>query len=71
MFNIREGFTRKDDNLLYRVKKIPAFGKYMSEERCAIHDYDAMLEEYYLTRGWDQKTGIPTDKKLKELCLSW
>ena len=71
MFNIREGFTRKDDNLLYRVKKIPAFGKYMSEERCAIHDYDAMLEEYYLTRGWDQKTGIPTDKKLKELGLSW
>jgi len=71
MFNVREGFTRKDDYLFNRVRKIPAFGKYRSETRCAIHNYEGMLDEYYLARGWNLETGIPTDEKLEELGLAW
>jgi len=26
-----------------------------------------MLDEYYVLRGWDLKTGVPPDSKLKEL----
>jgi aldehyde:ferredoxin oxidoreductase len=66
LFNIREGFTRKDDYLPQRVLHVPAFGNYSRTEDCAIKDYDAMLDEYYLARGWGSN-GIPSASKLKEL----
>jgi len=69
MFNIREGFSRKDDVIPERVKMKPAFGMYADEERCAIKDFDGMLEEYYEARGWDIKTGKPSSEKLRELGL--
>jgi aldehyde:ferredoxin oxidoreductase len=28
-----------------------------------------MLDEYYLERGWEVETGIPTSKTLKDLKL--
>lgn len=37
-------------------------------ERLATFPLDAMLQEYYAFRGWDNK-GVPTGKKLKELGL--
>ena len=70
MFDIREGISRKDDELPQRVKNIPEFGKYASVPECAIKDYELMLEEYYEARGWD-KNGIPTSEKLNELGLGW
>jgi aldehyde:ferredoxin oxidoreductase len=64
---MREGFTSADDQLPERVKAVPAFGKYQAEPACAIQDYDTMLREYYVARGWDPETGVPTEATLKRL----
>jgi len=69
LFNMREGFGRNDDLLPERVRKIPSFGIYKDEQRCAIKDYDGMLNEYYEARGWDLITGKPSKDKLRELGL--
>jgi len=65
-FNIREGFGRKDDSLPQRIlteelQKGPAEGQRVRKQ-------DAFLDQYYDLRGWD-RSGIPTEKKLKELGL--
>jgi len=69
LFNMREGFRREDDLLPERMKQKPAFGFYKNEGRCAIKDFEGMLDEYYTARGWDTETGIPTKEKLLELEL--
>lgn len=69
LFNIREGFTRKDDHLPWKVMNVPvpdegpAKGQYIRQE-----ELDLMLDDYYEVRGWT-KDGIPTIEKLKELGL--
>ncbi len=65
MFNIREGLQRKDDRLPERAAQQPAFGFYENETRCAIRDFDSMLDEYYEAREWDSKTGEPSKEKLE------
>jgi aldehyde:ferredoxin oxidoreductase len=70
MFDVREGVSRKDDELPARVKEVPKFGKYAEVPECAIKNYELMLEEYYEARGWD-KNGIPKTEKLDELGLGW
>jgi len=70
MFNVREGITSKDDQLPARVRAVPSFGKYATEPAVEVRDLEGMLKEYYLERGWDPTTGIPTEKKLEELGLS-
>jgi aldehyde:ferredoxin oxidoreductase len=70
LFNLREGFTAADDQLPERVKAVPAFGKYQAEPACAIQDYDSMLREYYVARGWDPHTGVPTSATLKRLGIA-
>jgi aldehyde:ferredoxin oxidoreductase len=69
LFNMREGIAPIDDQIPLRIKSMPEFGKYAEEKDCVIHDYESMLKEYYLARGWDQVTGIPTPEKLTELGL--
>jgi aldehyde:ferredoxin oxidoreductase len=69
MFNMREGLTREDDHLPERVAGQPDSGFYENEARCAISDFDSMLDEYYEARDWDLKTGIPSKEKLKQLGL--
>ena len=69
LFNMREGFGRNDDLIPERVRKIPSFGIYKDEQRCAIKDYEGMLDEYYEARGWDLTTGKPSEAKLRELGL--
>jgi aldehyde:ferredoxin oxidoreductase len=65
-FNVREGFTRKDDMFPERFLKEP-----MPEgnSKGQIFEMEPMLDEYYKTRGWDLKTGIPKREKLEELGL--
>ncbi len=68
IFNTREGLTRKDDYLPYRVMHNPisnglSKGHYVKEE-----ELQSMLDEYYLVRGWS-KGGVPTKMKLFELGL--
>jgi aldehyde:ferredoxin oxidoreductase len=66
LFNIGEGFTRKDDTFPKRlmteaIKAGASKGQLISQA-----DLDTMLNEYYAVRGWD-KGGNPTPAKLKEL----
>ncbi len=59
MFNIRAGFSRKDDTLPER------FFESGGIERM---EFEKALDEYYLLRGWDE-FGEPTEEKLRELGL--
>lgn len=66
-FNVREGFTKKDDILPERLYELastkgPSRGQVVDREA-----FEKMLDEYYQMVGWDKSTGIPTDKKLAEL----
>jgi len=66
-FNVREGLTRKDDTLPWRlmnepVSKGPAKGLINSKV-----ELDAMLDRYYELHGWDKTTGIPTSETLTNL----
>jgi aldehyde:ferredoxin oxidoreductase len=62
LFNIREGFGKKDDTLPPRFSTpLPEGGS-----RKRIAQIDVMLPEYYSLRGWD-KEGTPTDRLLKSL----
>ena len=67
LFNVREGFTRKDDTLPERLfaeasSRGPSDGQVMDKD-----SFEKMLDEYYQIVGWDNLTGIPKKKKLKEL----
>ncbi len=68
LFNIREGLSRKDDYLPYRVTHDPiqngvSKGSYVKEE-----ELQNMLDQYYLVRGWS-KDGMPTKMQLFKLGL--
>jgi aldehyde:ferredoxin oxidoreductase len=69
LYNIREGFTRKDDTLPAKVMSTPipedtvSKGSYITQE-----ELDFMLDDYYETRGWTNE-GVPTKETLKELGL--
>ena len=65
LFNMREGFDRKQDRLPERLLKEP-FKSGPSAGK--VVELDKMLDEYYEYRGWD-KNGKPYDWKLKELGL--
>jgi aldehyde:ferredoxin oxidoreductase len=70
-FNVKAGFTRADDTLPKRLMTDPlkegaAKGHVISQD-----DLNTMLDEYYIARGWDVKTGLPTKEKLVELGLAY
>lgn len=69
LFNIREGFERKDDTLPKRfmteaLPSGPQQGRVIPQE-----DLDTLLDEYYPLRGWDA-TGKPTPETLGRLGLN-
>jgi len=70
LFNLREGFSRKDDNLPERFFKEPtpiglpiARNKKIDKEK-----FDKMLDEYYALHKWDNN-GVPKKETLKKLSL--
>ncbi|MFX1510608.1 MAG: aldehyde ferredoxin oxidoreductase family protein [Promethearchaeota archaeon] len=65
LFNLREGFTAKDDSLPPRFfSPLPEGGS-----RNRIVHLEEMLPEYYKLRGWNNQ-GIPTDSQKKQLNLA-
>lgn len=67
-FNVREGWTRKDDSLPPRVLKDPipagaSKGSFVTPE-----EFKLLLEDYYDARGWT-KNGLQPKLKLIELGL--
>jgi aldehyde:ferredoxin oxidoreductase len=68
-FNVREGFSRKDDTMPDRMETEPlpsgkTQGKFVSREA-----FEKMLSEYYELWGWDEQ-GRPTKKTLEDAGLS-
>jgi aldehyde:ferredoxin oxidoreductase len=67
LINIREGLSRKDDTLPWKVMNMPipdegpVKGAFVSQE-----ELDLLLDDYYDSRGWTLE-GVPTPAKLKEL----
>ena len=67
LINIREGLSRKDDTLPWKVMNMPipdegpVKGAFVSQE-----ELDLLLDDYYDSRGWTLE-GVPTTEKLKEL----
>lgn len=70
MFNLREGFSRKDDTLPARLMTEPLKFGLSKGEKISQEDLDFMLDEYYAARGWT-KDGTPTPEKLAELQLDF
>ncbi|MBA7716242.1 hypothetical protein ES703_125310 [subsurface metagenome] len=66
MFNVREGITRKDDQLPKRFSEPMPDGP----GKGAFVTLDPMLDEYYELRGWDEN-GIPTKETLNRLNLDF
>ena len=67
LINIREGLSRKDDTLPWKVMNMPipdegpVKGAVVTQE-----ELDLLLDDYYESRGWTLD-GVPTTAKLKEL----
>jgi aldehyde:ferredoxin oxidoreductase len=69
ILNLKAGFTKADDDIPARLKKDP-LKKGSNEGRVlSADDFEAMLQIYYRTRGWDDK-GVPTSEKLKALGIA-
>ena len=69
LFNVREGFGRKDDTLPYRtlfepLPDGPGKGQCIGEA-----NLNRMINEYYACRGWDSN-GVPTAATLKKYDLA-
>ncbi|MBW2114956.1 MAG: hypothetical protein JRH04_08925 [Deltaproteobacteria bacterium] len=64
-FNVREGFSRKDDSLPKRMFSEPLRNAGPSTGQ-VVKDLDKLLDEYYEALGYT-KEGVPTIEKLKEL----
>ena len=69
VINNRLGLTRENDRLPKTFLR--PFEDDESGNSGYVPDFEAMLESYYLVRGWDPNTGIPTEEKLETLGLNW
>jgi len=67
LINIREGLSRKDDTLPWKVLNLPipddgpVKGAYVTQD-----ELNLLLDDYYQSRGWNSN-GVPTKAKLEEL----
>ncbi len=65
LYNLREGFTNKDDTLPIRLMEEPLKS---GAAKGRVVNLAPQLEEYYRYRSWDSN-GIPKKEKLKQLGL--
>jgi aldehyde:ferredoxin oxidoreductase len=66
-FNLREGFTVRDDWLPERMfNPLPPKNYRLDKD-----EFSKAIRIYYEMMGWDSDTGIPTRTKLEELEIGW
>lgn len=69
IFNVKAGFTAKDDSLPARfftpLRKGPYEGKKVPK-----NEFERLVSSYYRMMGWDEQ-GIPSKRKLAELDIDW
>lgn len=70
IFNLREGFTSKDDTLPDRLFQ-PMEGGTLKGKKIDKEQFSKAIETYYQMMGWDPETGVPKKEKLAELDLDW
>jgi aldehyde:ferredoxin oxidoreductase len=68
LFNAREGVSRSQDVLPWRVMHEPIPDGPSAGMYCPPEELDAMLDDYYRIRGWD-RDGRPTPERLAALGL--
>jgi len=66
LFNLKAGFTSKDDQLPERMTSLPIK---TGPSKGELSHVPEMLPEYYQLRGWDAK-GVPTKERLNDLQLT-
>jgi aldehyde:ferredoxin oxidoreductase len=66
--NAREGASRKDDTLPWRLmhEDVPTRPGEMNSPE----ELDLMLDQYYELHGWDKETGLPSPSTLQALGLN-
>jgi aldehyde:ferredoxin oxidoreductase len=69
VINNRLGLTKENDRLPKALLR--PFEDDESGNSAYVPDFEAMLESYYLVRGWDPNTGFPAEEKLETLGLNW
>jgi aldehyde:ferredoxin oxidoreductase len=69
-FNVREGFTEKDDWLPDRFFH-PKTSDGASLDAIDPHKLQKAKHMYYRIMGWDERTGVPMLGKLEELGIPW
>lgn len=69
IFNLREGFSSKDDTLPERIFE-PLEGGALQGKRIDREEFEKALKTYYRMMGWDEE-GVPLESKLEELDLQW
>ncbi len=68
LFNLRLGLRRSDDVLPRRFLEEPLPE---GPTKGSVYDvFEPLLNAYYKSRGWNEGTGIPTEKTLKRLKLN-
>ena len=70
VFNLREGFTEKNDWLPERFFHPQTSGP-LSKTAVDPTELERAKHTYYRVMGWDEDTGIPLKGKLEELGISW
>ncbi len=69
-FNMREGLSRKDDRLPYRIMNDPVESGPQKGFVNSEAELDGMLDEYFKLHQWDVATGRPTRATLVKLDLA-
>jgi aldehyde:ferredoxin oxidoreductase len=69
VFNIREGFRRKDDKLPDKLFE-PLKKQHMEDARINRQEFENAIDLYYEMMNWDEE-GRPRKARLHELDISW
>jgi len=67
MYNVKCGIDRSDDTIPERILKQP---RTEGGAKGNLPPLEAMLDEYYPARGWDQN-GVPLKETIEGLGLKW
>ena len=68
-FNVREGWTRKDDDWPALFYEEPFPGKTQKGALLSRKEVNRLLDDYYEVRGWNKESGLPTRETLLKLGL--
>jgi aldehyde:ferredoxin oxidoreductase len=69
LFNLREGFTQKDDMLPERFFQATTDG-FLADLKVDKSGYEKSRQYYYRLMGWDAN-GVPLPEKIEELSIEW